>query len=164
MLRGRLAPQPVCVINRGFRYSTTGLLTWLAEAQADNASKATARAAGSGRAPPAAAPCLLWFTRFGDDGDSLAINVRHRTFLRALTMRQQMGVQWRYWTIDNRILLAAVLPMQDGDAMHSHLSDDTPDALSMAAEELVLRLWKAVRDNPEAVAELMVRRLAVADE
>ena len=88
-------------------------------------------------------------------GEPLLVSVRHRTFLRSLNLTNLLCVRWCHdRTADGRILLRAIVPMPDEDAGHCHLTDDTPAALSMSAEDLVLTIWKAVRSSPDEAITL----------
>lgn len=85
----------------------------------------------------------------------LLVHVRHRTYLRALNLHHTICARWRYDTTqDGHIILRAVVSLPDGDAGYCHMADDTPKALSIAAEDLVVTLWKAAKDNPEAVSAI----------
>lgn len=156
MLKGRPVPEPSCTINRQIMYDTDDLHAWLNKSPPPIPRP---KPPALRQRPPDVMP--VPFFAYSHDpaidpqpgSPALMIAARHKTAMRARSLKGRIGVQWRYrTTADDRTLLLAAMPLPYGDtAAHCHLADSTPAALSIAAEELITRVWIAAasRDAQE---------------
>lgn len=102
---------------------------------------------------PADGRSVMTFSAEHENCMPLLVKVRHRTYLRAINLHHTICAKWRYSpTAEGRILLRVVVDLPDGEAGYCHLADDTPAALGVAAEDLVITLWRAVKKNPDAAS------------
>lgn len=165
ILQGRPAPVHTVLDLRGHcRYDRNVLAAWIDKRNNHSVSrKAVPDADAAAGHASAAVPHFLQFLPLDGEPQPLLVSIRQRTHFRASTLHEEMGMQWRYRLHGGgRVLLMAMLPLPDGDAMHGHLADDRCAALSEAAEELVLRLWRFTRSNPRMTKQLGAASRALA--